>query len=45
MSRYMNISIRMSFKANPSESRKINTNIFESVREYEYWYEFKREFE
>ncbi len=36
MSRYMNISMRMSFKVNPSECRKINANMISSVDECEY---------
>ncbi len=42
----MNISMKMSFKVNPSESRKINNmNMIGSVSECEYWYELKHESE
>ncbi len=37
MSRYMNISMRMSLKVNPSENRKISANMIASVGECEYW--------
>ncbi len=40
-----NIGARMSFKVNPSESRKINANMIASVDECEYWYGFERESE
>ncbi len=36
VSRYMNISVRVCFMVNPSESRKISANMTTSVSECEY---------
>ncbi len=40
VSRHMNISMRMNYKVNLSESRKISANMMASISECEYWYEF-----
>ncbi len=39
----MNVSVIMSFKVNPSESRKISVNMIRSINETQY--EFERESE
>ncbi len=45
MSKYTNISVKMSFKENPSAGRKISVSMIASISKYKYLYKFEHESE